>query len=188
MITALETLLKNNNLYHEQELRYIPKSCCNGLAIKFLDFDRIKDDFSKTIQSGIFKLRSVDALFLSHKTNTILMVEMKKYNSNGTLSASQYLKQYFLDKSVPTKFVDSLILLLSICGFYGAHQSVYSHLLNPQLVTINKILLVNLTAMDYSTLMLASLNQQNISLTKRLDGPVKIVRCGIFTQYMGNYI
>lgn len=187
MLHLLETLLKTKSLYHLEQIGKIKHSCCPSLAHSVIDFDKIKDEFCATLK--VKQLKSVDAIYLSTKKNVLYLIEMKEYFPPGiipgkNLSCEDFIKYHFGKYAIGNKILDSLFILQGIMGFYGISKNFYSYFFDDQKLKIQTLFLTNFNYVDLVTLSLATLDQQNLGLTKRIEGETTILNCDGFDTLM----
>jgi len=185
MLADFIAFLKANSYYHEKEIKDISSTCCPTSTVKVLDFDRVKDDFSKLIGlKDHEKLKSMDTIFFSVHNDILYLIEMKRYDPvNSTLSVQDFVNQYLT--KLPNKMMDTIFILLSIMGYFGITKAFYSYFLNPDKLNIHSFLLTDLPDRDLLPLTLANLDKLNISLTRRVNSEIFSLNCNSFNSRFG---
>jgi hypothetical protein len=183
-MNRLKTILQTN-FSNEIHLGTINHSCCPADTTPVFDFDTIKDSFCKLLR--IEPMKSVDALYFS-PTGKLLLIEMKRYVAGQPMSIKDYIESHFSESELPHKVVDTIILLLSICGYYGINQLFYEYFLNvnptPKMKTI---FLINLSDREYIRYVYLNTTDRSISFTKRIDNRIAILNCKHFTTFLPSY-
>lgn len=183
----LSNLKKELDKYSEEkELSRIKYTCCYDIQIEVFDFDKITERICTNL--GISLLRSVDALYLSCKNNTLFLMEMKRYSD--TISLKDFIiKHFFTDiceegitirknnGECTSKIIDSIYILLYIIGNSNLGEDFYKYFMNPTKLKIAPLLVINLEDEDYVSMAMASLDKVDISITKRIEGYVEIINC-----------
>lgn len=185
MLNKIKDILIQNGLYFEKEIKDIQYSCCNE-TLKVLDFDLVKDEFSKRIK--IEKPKSCDCLYFCSTRNELFFIEMKDIdrfiirNSRRITDFKRFraiveskLLQYGLDD----KIIDSFNILLTILGYYRADLDIFGKIHKNRAhdeIGIKYVLLINLNYSDFISYILG-----NIDLFSRYDyrflrGSVTIIR------------
>ncbi len=166
--------------YVVQELKHIPCTCCSNSSLNVLDFDKIKDDLSMKLGiNDANKLQSMDAILLKGKK--LSLVEMKSYrnySSNPTNSGKtiqDFINHYLSPSEIPSKKVDTLLLLLGVLGYYKAPKHLFNFLLNKSGAEIKSFFLTDATAVEMTRLVLATL-PITVS-TKRVHAAISIINC-----------
>jgi hypothetical protein len=180
-MNQLRTILQAN-FFNEVNLGTIQHSCCPADSTQVFDFDTIKDKFCNLL--GISQLKSVDALYFS-PTGKLLFIEMKRYDPTLASTIDDYINNHFQESELPHKIVDSLILILSISGYYGIAQGFYSNLLNSSPdAKIKTVYLINLTDREYIRYVYLNTADRSISFTKRVDNRIAIFNCKQFKRFI----
>jgi hypothetical protein len=187
MIDKFKELFKNKYPTFEKEIRNIPQSCCTTSEISVFSFDEIKTDFYSSVGlSHSNMLKSVDALFFAESTEELYLIEMKGFGKAGTATLSEckrFIKKHFQPSNLPNKIIDTVYLIASIIGFYDIDKSCYKYFVDQKGIKIKTVLLSNFTNQELLDLNLATLHNQNISLTKRIVGEIGILNCENFTNH-----
>jgi len=169
-------------LYILKKVKDIDHSCCSDCEKEVLDFDAIKDEFTRSL--GIRedrKLCSVDGVVFNKRDNSIYIFDMNRYNPMGALSLEDYISKEL--KDMPKKIYDTLYLLTAILGYYKIDQSLYFFLLHPLQIRIKPFLLVNVKkSEDMVGLRLALQNELNISLSNRIEKNISLINCEEFEK------
>lgn len=127
--------LKENNLYLTNSLNRLPKSCSNS-TLEVLDFDAVKEAYSRQIGGLNPSPKSCDALLINVEEKRLLFIEMKDlalvieaFHEKHQLQEGQlhgsirsqlnkelnalFLEEFRLDK----KIIDSWLLLVEIADY-----------------------------------------------------------------------
>lgn len=176
--------LFRSNFFPESTLGSIPYSCCPSDTTPVFDFDTIKDNFCAMLP--VSKLKSVDALYFS-PSGKLLLIEMKRFNRSGPHSLQNYILHHLGHSEIHQKIVDSLLLMLSISGYYYIDRSFYRVFLDNSPVKIGAVLLVNLSDREYISVAYLFAAQRQISFTKRIDNSIKIFNCKYFSHFLPTY-
>jgi hypothetical protein len=185
MLNILIQLLNDNHLYLNKELRRIPDSSCSNVTIEVLDFDLIKDTFYRNL--GLpenVKFKSADALKIIPAQNKIIFIEMKKFDKSLGLKIDEFIKERI--ECFQNKIIDSVLILLGICGLYKINNDFYKYFYNTSELTIKSVFLSNISSKDYVTANIASLPSYKISITKRIDENISFFTCETFQSAIRN--
>jgi hypothetical protein len=179
MIQIFIDFLKNHSYYFESELKDVQHTCCQS-TIKVVDFDKVKDEFSKEL--GIsYKLKSVDVLYLSKTTDTIYFIEMKRKDPTNTKVCAEFVRDRLHD--LKPKLIDSLLIISSLIGYFQIDRAFYSFFLDPSKLKTKSILLTDISNQDLVTITLSQLHMLNINLGYRIGRPITTMNCDGFNSY-----
>jgi len=179
MQKKLLDLIKLKVNHSEKELKQICSSCCPNVSFRVIDFDLVKDKFSETLLiKACDRLNSVDAIMF--KTDELYLIEMKKYDSTGSLKLDDFIKNRIL--KFHKKIVDTVFILLGLIGYYDMDKDFYTYFLNPSKLKIKPILLCNFSSQDFTKADIILLPFKNISITNRIDSNILFMTCEMFSN------
>jgi|GEM_PF-4088905 len=181
MLKDIVKFIRDSTPYYFMEpVKDIKHSCFKNCELRVLDFDKVKDTFTKDI--GIqeeCKLCSVDGIFFDQRNNSLCIFDMKRFNSFYELTAETYLLNELRDMS--KKIVDSLYLLCALLGYYGIEKNNYYTILHPTQLRIKPYLVVNVkSSQDIIMLRMALQNELKISLSRRIEKNINLISCDEF--------
>lgn len=177
MLSKLLDLLRKEFIKSDKELKTISTSCCSNISTRAIDFDQVKDRFSEVLQiNKVNMLKSVDALVL--KNDTLYLIEMKKYDSTGSLTLEEFTLNRF--EKFKNKIIDSIFILWGLVGYYNIDKNFYSYFLDPTKLKIKTVFLCNYSAQDYLKINTLLLPFKEISITNRVDKNIKFLTCELF--------
>ena len=178
-------LLKDKGIHSECELKNHPDTCCSNITTKVFDFDKTKELFYKEIGlSSSCYCGSVDALYLSKDKSKLFLIEMKKKNSSKSIG--EYISDYFKADKVPKQFIESIMLMLSIGGYYRLESKFYNYVLDSSKTRMKAIFLSNCTDRELNILTIASLHERTFDYTKVITGKVGIYNCQSIQNFFNN--
>jgi len=187
MLNKLTTLLQSNSLYIEKELKDFDDTTCPHSNLKFIAFDEVKDNVCKIF--GIPKnYSSVDLVFLNNSKNTIYLIEMKRFDSTGSLSLRDFIEERM--KCMSKKTIETMFVLLIIMGYYNIEKSFYHYFLNKRTLKIKSCILTNMSDVEYVTYNLAYQDKFNITLsgknTNCMESEIKIINCNSLPVFINS--
>ena len=182
MLQILEDILINNNLFIEVSSGNLKHSSCPSTTINVLDFEEIKKKFCDKIGLPNAQCCSCDALLISKKKDEMNLIEMKRISANIT-------DECFIEQQGPiiaNQFIDSILLILSLVGYYKIDEQFYSYFFNRARFKKKYWLLSNFSNDQLITSTLINFNRLGIAVATKgfYKEEIGIISCETFnTQF-----
>lgn len=151
MLFKLQKILDKNNLTKYKSIKDLSLFC--NSEFKVIDFDHLKETFSKIIKLKDSP-KSADCLYIDVAKNMLTFIEIKDLEKVIEFQNADF-NRFFKKANLKYKVFDSFSLILAILDYYNVNTSDTSfypeniHNSNKKTIKIQFIILANISSRDY---------------------------------------
>jgi hypothetical protein len=190
MLGELEKLFESKFATCKQEVKHIPKSCCNAIDKIEFHFDDVTKEFFKTVKVGDL-LKSVDVIHFASKNNELLFFEMigfrdyaARTGKNTNKDCLEFVRNQLTGvDNVRHKLIHSIFTIVKIIDYYEMDKTFYSYFFDKRRLRIKSYIVLDLTYDEYIFIEFSCLDKLQKHKKNRIEGMVNILNCpGFLTK------